>query len=166
MFKKLLKKIFSFGRELITDLDKGEHIHIGLGETHKVSHPPPFNYKKLIEMKEDFIKIVERPWGSYEILEQEKGYWIKRIEVKPGERLSLQYHCLRREEWIIVQGGGIVILDDEIINIGYGSQIHIDVFKKHRIENTGTKPLVFIEVAFGDKLTEDDIVRVEDDYGR
>ncbi len=107
-----------------------------------------------------------RPWGTYTVLERGIGYWIKRIEVDPGQRLSLQYHNQRSEKWIIVQGNGEVQTDTLIENVRDGSWIHIGVGTPHRIKNTGNKPLVFIEVALGAKLTEDDIVRLEDDYGR
>lgn len=108
----------------------------------------------------------ERPWGNYKVFNREPGHWIKRIEVKPGQRLSLQYHKNRSEEWIIVQGSGYALINGQRIAVRPGSHLHIGVEDTHRIGNDGLIPLVFIEVALGTELTEDDIVRIEDDYGR
>ncbi len=107
-----------------------------------------------------------RPWGVYTVLERGIGYWIKRIEVDPGQKISFQYHNHRSEEWIVVHGSGYVIKNRDTIRVREGSHIHIGVAESHRIINDGVFPLVFIEVALGTELTEDDIVRIEDDYGR
>ncbi len=112
------------------------------------------------------INIEHRPWGFYIKLFQESGVWVKRVEVKPGCRLSLQKHEHRSEKWNIVTGIGLINLDDQEIKIGPGSVIDIPLGAVHRIANTGDAPLVFIEVACGDNLTEEDIIRIEDDYKR
>lgn len=108
----------------------------------------------------------ERPWGSYEVIERASDYWVKNITVKPGKRLSLQYHNGRSEEWVIVRGNGDVTVGPVKRNVRAGNHIHIGVGQTHRIENTGSDDLVFIEVALGTDLRESDIVRIEDDYGR
>lgn len=108
----------------------------------------------------------ERPWGSYEVIERTTDYWVKSITVKPGKRLSLQYHDHREEHWVIVQGQGVCQIGEEEYLFGTGTHFHIKTKELHRIMNNGDINLVFIEVALGDKLSESDIVRVEDDYGR
>ena len=109
----------------------------------------------------------ERPWGNYKVLNREPGHWIKRIEVKPGQRLSLQYHRDRSEEWIIIQGNGEVTVKNKKWIVHAGSHIHIGVKTPHRISNGGILTnLIFIEVAIGTDLREDDIIRIQDDYGR
>lgn len=109
---------------------------------------------------------VERPWGHYMKLYQEKGVWVKRVEVKPNARLSLQKHNHRTEKWIIVGGQGLAIVDNREIPLSSGSILDIPLGAIHRIGNTGAEKLVFIEVATGDYLAEDDIVRIQDDYSR
>ena len=112
------------------------------------------------------LNISERPWGNYIKFLQEAGVWVKRVEVKPGQRLSLQKHAHRSEKWNIIRGKGLVILDDKEIPVGAGSVIDVPVGVAHRMGNVGEDNLVFIEVACGDNLTEDDIVRIQDDYKR
>ncbi len=110
-----------------------------------------------------------RPWGSYTILngDDHSGYKVKRIDVLPLQRLSLQSHNYRSEYWTIVSGEGLVELGDTSIKVNKESTIHIKKGEKHRIQNTSsTEPLVFIEVQIGEYLGEDDIIRYEDDYKR
>jgi mannose-6-phosphate isomerase len=106
------------------------------------------------------------PWGRWIVLDEGKQYKVKRIEVNPGRRLSYQRHARRREHWRIVNGEGRVILDGQEITVKEGDGVEVPPKAAHRIENTGAKTLVFIEVQLGDYLEEDDIVRLEDDYGR
>jgi mannose-6-phosphate isomerase-like protein (cupin superfamily) len=112
------------------------------------------------------INFSERPWGNYIKFFQESGVWVKRVEVKPGARLSLQKHSHRAEKWNIVAGQGLVVLDGREINVGPGSLIDVPLGAVHRIANTGDTKLVFIEVACGDELSEEDIIRLQDDYDR
>jgi mannose-6-phosphate isomerase-like protein (cupin superfamily) len=112
------------------------------------------------------INITERPWGSYIKFLEEDGVWVKRVEVKPGCRLSLQKHSYRSEKWNIVSGKGIVTLDSKEIPVERGSVLDVPLGAVHRIANTGTEKLIFIEVACGDHLSEDDIIRIQDDYNR
>ncbi|MFH0754253.1 MAG: phosphomannose isomerase type II C-terminal cupin domain [Candidatus Omnitrophota bacterium] len=110
--------------------------------------------------------IVQRPWGRYSKIFHEAGVWVKRVEVDGGSRLSLQKHNHRSEKWIIVSGEGLVIIDHLTLPVFSGSVIDVPLGALHRMANTGKKPLVFIEVACGSKLTEDDIVRLHDDFDR
>lgn len=107
-----------------------------------------------------------RPWGKYEVILEDKTYKIKRIFVNPGQRLSLQYHHQRSEIWTIVQGTALVTCGEEKISCTKGDFISIPVEKVHRLENTGTDEVIFIEVQNGSYLGEDDIVRLDDDYNR
>ena len=110
--------------------------------------------------------VVQRPWGTYHKIFQEAEVWVKRVEVAPGERLSLQKHKNRSEKWIIVSGQGLVTVNELTVTVAKGSIIDVPVGVVHRMSNLGKKPLVFIEVACGTDLTEKDIVRHNDDYKR
>ncbi|HTR70411.1 MAG TPA: phosphomannose isomerase type II C-terminal cupin domain [Mycobacteriales bacterium] len=107
-----------------------------------------------------------RPWGHYEILASEPDFKTKTILVQPGRRLSYQRHERRAEHWVIVRGHGVVTLDGAEHAVEPGVAIDIPAGACHRIENTGTLPLVFVEVQLGDYFGEDDIVRLDDDFGR
>ena len=107
-----------------------------------------------------------RPWGSYTVLEEAPTFKVKRIEVLPGKRLSYQKHSQRAEHWFVVQGTAKVTLDDNEITVGTGESIDIPIGAAHRVENPGNDDLIFIEVQRGNYLGEDDIVRLQDDYGR
>ncbi len=108
----------------------------------------------------------ERPWGSFTILDEGPGYKVKRIEVKPGSRLSYQQHAHRAEHWFIVYGQALVTLDGVDIEVNAGGAIDIPTGGAHRIMNPGKELLVFVEVQRGKYLGEDDIVRLQDDFGR
>lgn len=107
-----------------------------------------------------------RPWGSFTILEEGRGYKIKRIEVKPGHRLSLQMHHHRSEHWIVVSGTAKVTCGDEEIIISSNQSTYVPQCTSHRLENPGVIPLILIEVQNGEYLGEDDIIRFQDDYSR
>lgn len=109
---------------------------------------------------------VNRPWGSYTTLKEEGGYKVKRISVRPGQSLSLQFHHHRAEHWTVVRGHGIVQIGEKQYPTGPGEYRYIPLEEKHRLTNTGEEELVLIEVQIGDYLGEDDIVRLEDVYGR
>ena len=108
----------------------------------------------------------ERPWGIWEVLTVDEGYIVKRIIVNPHQKLSLQSHEHRSENWVIATGTGTVTLDDQIIKAPQGTHIYIKCGQKHRMENATDTPMVFIEVQTGDTLDENDIIRYEDVYGR
>ncbi len=110
--------------------------------------------------------IAHRPWGQYMKLYQEAGVWVKRVEVDPEQRLSLQRHHKRSEKWIVVMGQGIATVNGRETMLGPGAIVDIPQEAEHRIANTGKQKLVFIEVACGDYLGEDDITRIQDDYSR
>jgi mannose-6-phosphate isomerase len=108
----------------------------------------------------------DRPWGSWEIIAAGPGYAVKRIVVRPAQRLSLQRHAYRAEHWIVVGGSGVVTRGKETLQVGAGENAVIARGDIHRIENPGPGDLVFIEVQHGERLDEMDIERIEDDYGR
>lgn len=107
-----------------------------------------------------------RPWGGYLVLLDTDKYKVKRITVNPKKRLSLQYHNKRTETWTVVKGKVEVTLNDKKQVYSYGETIHIPVGTSHRIENIGGEPAEIIEIQTGTYFGEDDIVRLEDDYGR
>lgn len=107
-----------------------------------------------------------RPWGSFTVLDEADGFKVKRIEVLPGKRLSYQKHAQRAEHWVVVNGTAKVTLDNREIMLAAGETIDIAIGAAHRVENPGDEPLVFIEVQRGGYLGEDDIVRLQDDFGR
>ncbi|HBG08136.1 MAG TPA: mannose-6-phosphate isomerase [Geobacter sp.] len=108
----------------------------------------------------------ERPWGTYTVLDENNGYKIKRIEVNPGQRLSLQMHHHRSEHWIVVSGTARVTCGDTVRIININESTFIPIGSNHRLENPGVIPLIIIEVQSGEYLGEDDIVRFQDDYHR
>jgi len=107
-----------------------------------------------------------RPWGSYTILEDTPGYKIKRIEVKPGKRLSLQKHYHRNEHWIVVSGTATITVGKETKLIRPNESTYIRMGEVHRLANDGKIPVVLIEAQVGEYTGEDDIVRLEDDFNR
>lgn len=107
-----------------------------------------------------------RPWGTYEVLDEGELFKVKRIEVLSGKRLSYQKHAKRAEHWFVVAGEAKVTLDDREIVVPAGKSIDIPVGAAHRVENVSAETLVFIEVQRGSYLGEDDIVRLQDDFGR
>jgi mannose-6-phosphate isomerase len=108
----------------------------------------------------------ERPWGSYEVLEDAATHKVKRIRVKPGQRLSYQRHARRAEHWFVIAGAAEVTLDGSRHRLAPGEAIDIPRTTAHRVANPGAHDLVFIEVQHGDYFGEDDIERLDDDYGR
>jgi mannose-6-phosphate isomerase-like protein (cupin superfamily) len=108
-----------------------------------------------------------RPWGSFSVLDEGENYKVKRIEVLPGMRLSYQSHSRRTEHWYVVRGIAKVTLNGRETLVNAGESTDIPAGTAHRVENPeAAEPLVFIETQTGDYFGEDDIVRLEDDYGR
>ena len=107
-----------------------------------------------------------RPWGFYEVLSDNHDHKVKRITVYPDKRLSYQRHQKRSEHWYILRGQALITLNDNNYAKSSGESIDIAKAMKHRIANTGTENLVFIEVQTGTYFGEDDIERFEDDFGR
>lgn len=120
----------------------------------------------LLAIKDNSPKYDERPWGNFTVLDEADGYKVKRIEVLPGKRLSYQKHAQRAEHWFIVAGTAKVTLDGTEVLLKPGEYVDIPVGAAHRIENPGEEKVVFIEVQRGGYLGEDDIVRLQDDFGR
>ena len=112
------------------------------------------------------METAERPWGTYTVLEDAEDHKVKRIEVRPGGRLSYQRHLQRAEHWFVLRGTGKLVLDGIESQVGPGVAIDIPLDTAHRIENPGTEPLVFIEVQHGSYFGEDNIIRLVDDSGR
>ena len=108
----------------------------------------------------------QRPWGTFTVIDEADGFKVKRIEVLPGKRLSYQKHAQRAEHWVVVKGTAKVTLDDTDIMVNAGEAIDIAIGASHRVENPSDTTLVFIEVQRGVYLGEDDIVRLQDDFGR
>ena len=111
-------------------------------------------------------KRVFRPWGYYQSIDEGQRHQVKRIVVKPGERLSLQKHFHRAEHWIVVKGTAEVTRDDEVRFVHENESIYLPIGSKHRLTNPGKIDLELIEVQTGSYLGEDDIVRFEDVYHR
>jgi mannose-6-phosphate isomerase-like protein (cupin superfamily) len=108
----------------------------------------------------------ERPWGRWLVLDVGDGFVVKRITVAPGGILSLQLHHHRSEHWFVARGTARVTLGDRELEVAAGGHVDIPVGTAHRVANPGTAPLELIEVQYGERLDESDIVRLEDRYGR
>jgi mannose-6-phosphate isomerase-like protein (cupin superfamily) len=108
----------------------------------------------------------QRPWGDWTVLDAAPGWCVKRIRVASGGVLSLQYHHYRGEDWVVVAGTARVTRDGEVFDLRPGERTHIAPHQVHRVANPGEADLVFIEIQTGEDPREDDIVRVEDQYGR
>jgi mannose-6-phosphate isomerase len=108
----------------------------------------------------------ERPWGKWTVLTEGVGYKVKLIEVRPGHRLSLQFHHYRSEHWVVVSGRGRAIIDTKVLEISPLESVVVPVGAVHRLENPWSDSLRIVEVQTGEILSEEDIVRLEDDYQR
>jgi mannose-6-phosphate isomerase len=108
----------------------------------------------------------ERPWGYYLVLIEDRGYKVKQFVVRPGMRLSLQRHRRRSEHWCIARGEAVVTRNAETIRLSAGESVDIPLGAVHRVESVGREDLVVIEIQRGDYVGEDDIQRLEDDFGR
>ncbi len=116
--------------------------------------------------EESFHRVVYRPWGNFDSVDEGDGYKVKRISVNPGARLSKQMHHHRAEHWVVVRGTARVFRDDEIFDLHENESVFIPLGATHYLENPGKEPLDIIEVQSGSYLGEDDIVRFDDIYGR
>lgn len=108
----------------------------------------------------------DRPWGRWEVIDTGANFAVKRITVKPGARLSLQFHHHRSEHWVIVSGEAQVDVGGVQLRLGVGGTIFVPTLAHHRLANPGEEPLVVVEVQVGPELDEQDIVRLADDYAR
>ena len=109
---------------------------------------------------------MHRPWGSYEVVDEGEGFQVKRPIVDPGAALSLQKHRHRAEHWVVVKGTTRVTIGDERFTLSWNQSTYVPQEAAHRLENPGDVPLEIVEVQTGDYLGEDDIERIQDDYGR
>jgi mannose-6-phosphate isomerase-like protein (cupin superfamily) len=107
-----------------------------------------------------------RPWGYYQVLEESVSHKVKRIVVNPGKRLSLQRHRHRAEHWYAVEGRGLATIDGKETILERGNAINIPQGALHRVAALSPEPFVIIEIQTGDYFGEDDIERIEDDFGR
>ncbi|HIQ39520.1 MAG TPA: mannose-1-phosphate guanylyltransferase/mannose-6-phosphate isomerase, partial [Methanothermococcus okinawensis] len=126
-------------------------------------------FKKLKEKNDEralYHKTIYRPWGFYTVLEEGLFYKIKKIKVLPGKKLSYQLHHHRSEHWIVVKGMAKVVIEGKEYYLRNGESTFVKSGLKHRLENPGLIPLEVIEVQIGEYLGEDDIVRIDDDWGR
>ncbi len=117
-------------------------------------------------LRTETIERSMRPWGWYETLSEVPGSKIKRIGVYPGQQLSLQKHSQRAEHWVVTEGVARVTLDDRQFDLKPGEYCDIAIGQVHRLTNLTDHPVEIVEVQFGSYLSEDDIVRLQDDYGR
>lgn len=112
------------------------------------------------------MEIVKRPWGTYEILFQARSYLAKRLIINPKASISLQWHKYRSETWVVCSGNGIAIVENKKKHISRHENIHVPRKAIHRLINRGKVPLVVIEIQNGSRLSEEDIIRLQDQYGR
>lgn len=112
------------------------------------------------------MEMEHRPWGEFYVLEDAPTHKVKRIVVKPGARLSYQYHNHRSEIWTVIEGEATVTLDGAITVLGPSEVFRVPQGAKHRLENKGSIPLTIIEIQYGTYFGEDDIIRLDDDYNR
>jgi mannose-1-phosphate guanylyltransferase/mannose-6-phosphate isomerase len=109
---------------------------------------------------------IYRPWGYYQDVDMEARFRVKRIVVKPGSKLSLQKHFHRSEHWVVVKGTAEVTIGEAVRSVHENESVYIPIGSVHRLANPGKIPLELIEVQVGSYLGEDDIVRLDDAYGR
>ena len=116
---------------------------------------------------QDGSSCTHRPWwGWYETVSERAGNKVKRILVHPGQQLSLQKHHQRAEHWVVVQGQARVTVGSQVVDLGVGQHVDIALGEVHRLANLTDAPVEIVEVQFGEYLGEDDIVRLQDNYGR
>lgn len=121
-------------------------------------------------IRNEVVERTLRPWGWYEsvssVSSQIQGIKLKRIGVLPGQQISLQKHQHRREHWVVLQGVARVTLEDQIFDLNPGEHCDIAIGQVHRLANLTSALVEILEVQMGENLSEDDIIRLQDDYGR
>ncbi len=140
---------------LVAAKDKAQDVKLVVERLKKLGRNEPLSHRK-----------VDRPWGSYQSIHAGERFQVKQLTVTPGRRLSLQKHYHRAEHWVVVSGTALVTCGDEQRMVYENQSIYIPIGTVHRLENPGKVPLHLIEVQSGSYLGEDDIVRIEDAYGR
>ena len=146
-------------REAETCKGLGIDLKFGIGGIHKLESSSNLTKNHLSETE-------TRPWGNFHIIAKGNGYQIKEINIKPGKKQSLQRHKNRSEYWQIVHGKGMVYLEDSKFILEKNDNIFIPQGDLHRLENIGKNTLTLVEIQIGNKISEDDIERLEDDFGR
>jgi mannose-1-phosphate guanylyltransferase/mannose-6-phosphate isomerase len=140
---------------LVATRDKAEQVKALVEELKSQNHPAAIEHRRIY-----------RPWGYYQDVDIAERYRVKRIVVKPGGKLSLQKHFHRSEHWVVVKGTAEVTVGDSLRSVHENESIYIQIGSVHRLSNPGKIPLELIEVQVGSYLGEDDIVRLDDVYGR
>ena len=146
-------------REAETCKDLGIDLKFGVGGIHKLESSSNLTKNHLSETE-------NRPWGSFHVIAKGQGYQIKEITINPGKKQSLQRHKNRSEYWQIISGKGMVYLEDSKFKLEKNDNIFIPQGDLHRLENIGKDLLTIVEIQIGEKISEDDIERLEDDFGR
>ena len=146
-------------REAQTCKNLGIDLKFGIGGIHKLESSSNLTKNYLSETE-------YRPWGSFHIIAKGTGYQIKEMNIKPGKKQSLQRHKNRSEYWQVIDGSGMVYLEDSKFKLEKNDNIFIPQGDLHRLENIGNDLLTLIEIQIGEKISEDDIERLEDDFGR
>lgn len=167
--EKQLSSLGIFYDQLVMGLNRGPRILINdLKPNSKFNTAYAFNVIRngVLDVAKKINPYDERPWGSYSTLALSQDYHIKEIVVLPGQRSSLQSHQCRSEYWVVIKGTGVATLQDEEVTINPGDIIHVPLEAKHRVANTGSEDLVFVEIQLGENFSESDITRYEDNYGR
>jgi mannose-1-phosphate guanylyltransferase/mannose-6-phosphate isomerase len=152
-------------KDVVIVEDKDSVLIAGRNESQKVKDLVD-ELKRRGREERNLHRQVFRPWGSYDSVDSDDGFQVKRLIVKPGAVLSLQKHAHRAEHWVVVRGTARITRDDEVFDLTVNQSTYIPIGAVHRIENPGDEPVHIIEVQCGDYLGEDDIVRLEDNYGR
>ena len=158
------KKVILAGVERLEVIDTGDVLLVGSLERSQLvkDAAEAFGERFPLAAKSHGWEI--RPWGTFATLYEGDGYKVKRITVKKGEMLSLQYHEKRAEDWVIVRGSGLMHLDGKEYEVRAGDHVHIPTGSRHTV--TAAEELEFVETQTGSYLGEDDIVRIKDKYGR
>ncbi|RXJ67419.1 mannose-1-phosphate guanylyltransferase/mannose-6-phosphate isomerase [Halarcobacter ebronensis] len=160
------RKIATIDIEDLIIIDTGDALLISKkGSSQKVKEVVS-KIKQLGNGLHDIHLTGHRPWGTYTILEDANGYKIKRIEVKPNSRLSLQSHKFRNEHWVVVSGVATINLEDKVFKLKENESTYIKAGDRHRLANETDEPLIIIEAQVGEYTGEDDIIRYDDDYKR
>lgn len=146
-------------REAKTCKDLNIDLIFGVGGIHKIESSSSL-------IKNHLAEIEERPWGNFHIIAKGQGYQIKEINIKPRKKQSLQRHKNRSEYWQIIRGKGMVYLEDTKFQLEKDDNIYIPKGDIHRLENIGEEILTLVEIQIGNDISEDDIERLEDDFGR
>ena len=137
----------------------GIDLKFGIGGIHKLESSSNLTKNHLSETE-------QRPWGNFHIIAKGQGYQIKEMNINPGKKQSLQRHKNRSEYWQVIDGLGMVYLEDSKFKLEKNDNIFIPQGDLHRLENIGNNLLTVVEIQVGEKISEDDIERIEDDFGR